>query len=442
MPRMLGTELAQRVLQLYPNCKILFLSGYSDKEYLKTAIKLNVIDYIEKPLDPEEFATAVQKAMTEVSDTDKQYTGNNEYSTKLLEALFKNHSVDNDTRPQQFREFLENPFFAAAIISPCTEYEVDIIRVITERAAQYKIDVLSRFKNNGNIELLFAGKSNDIKIISEKIFNNFLSEANGEKYKCAIGNYVDKSKKIYISYENAVCALDNAFFYPPNTPVCFTETRQTAPDTNDVAHKLYASLSEEDFDNVHMILSLLYKSLYKNNAVLSAAAKKIYYAIFESIHMFFKNYFMPYNEEFSLYTSTFNIHEAQFLDDLNNHITVTLDKIEHLLKNTGHNSPVKTALYYIEKNYSNSNLSIVDIAQFCNVNSNYLCGMFKSSTGKTINNYVNNLRIEASKKLLLETNMHITQIANNCGFNDAKYFCKVFGKYTNQTPTEFRKKYK
>ncbi|MGN1092648.1 MAG: response regulator, partial [Monoglobaceae bacterium] len=62
MPRMLGTELAQRVLQLYPNCKILFLSGYSDKEYLKTAIKLNVIDYIEKPLDPEEFAAAVQKA--------------------------------------------------------------------------------------------------------------------------------------------------------------------------------------------------------------------------------------------------------------------------------------------------------------------------------------------------------------------------------------------
>lgn len=68
--------------------------------------------------------------------------------------------------------------------------------------------------------------------------------------------------------------------------------------------------------------------------------------------------------------------------------------------------------------------------------------MFKSSTGKTINNYVNNLRIEASKKMLLETNLHISQIADNCGFNDSKYFCKVFGKYVNLTPTEFRKKYK
>ncbi|MGN0178802.1 MAG: response regulator [Monoglobaceae bacterium] len=443
MPRMLGTELAQRVLQLYPGCKVLFLSGYSDKEYLKAAIKLSVIDYIEKPLDPDEFTKAMQKAIDEISETDKAYQNDNESSLKLLEALFRNHSIDTDALPEQLRKILKNSFFTAAIIAPCTEYEADIIQHVRERAARCNISVLSRFKNNGNIELLFAGSDKDTGVNVKKIFDDLFSIPTDGKYKCAIGNFVDKSKKIYISYENAVCALDNAFFYPPNTPVCFTESiRQSTPDTKETAQQLYASLSEEDFDKAHMIMDSLYRSLYKNNSVLSAAAKKIYYAIFENIHTFFKNYFMPYNDEFSLYTSTFNIHEAQFLDDLNHHITSTLNRIEQLLKNTGHNGPVKTALYYIEKNYSNSNLSIVDIAQYCNVNSNYLCGMFKSSTGKTINNYVNNLRIEASKKMLLETNLHIAQIAGNCGFNDAKYFCKVFGKYVNLTPTEFRKKYK
>lgn len=44
--------------------------------------------------------------------------------------------------------------------------------------------------------------------------------------------------------------------------------------------------------------------------------------------------------------------------------------------------------------------------------------------------------------MLLETNLHIAQIADSCGFNDSKYFCKVFGKYVSLTPTEFRKKYK
>ena len=443
MPRMLGTELAQRVLQLYPSCKVLFLSGYSDKEYLKAAIKLSVIDYIEKPLDPEEFTKAMHKAIGEISETGKPYQNQNEHSIKLLEALFRNHSIDTDSLPEQLRKILSKRFFTAAIIAPCTEYEADIIQIIRERAARFGTDVLSRFKNNGNIELLFAGSDKNISSNIEKIFYDLLSVAADEKYKFAIGNCVDKSKKIYISYENAVCALDNAFFYPPNTPVCFTEgIRQSTPDTNETAQQLYASLSEEDFAKAHMIISSLYQSLYKSNSVLSAAAKKIYYTIFENIHVFFKNYFMPYNDEFSLYTSTFNIYEAQFLDDLNNHIASTLDRIEQLLKNSDHNGPVKTALYYIEKNYSNSNLSIIDIAQHCNVNANYLCGMFKSSTGKTINNYVNNLRIEESKKMLLETNLHIAQIADSCGFNDSKYFCKVFGKYVSLTPTEFRKKYK
>ena len=51
MPKMDGIELAKRVRVLYPDCAIVFLSGYSDKEYLKTAIRLNAIDYLEKPVD-------------------------------------------------------------------------------------------------------------------------------------------------------------------------------------------------------------------------------------------------------------------------------------------------------------------------------------------------------------------------------------------------------
>ena len=65
MPKMLGTDLAQKVLEVYPKCKIIFFTGYSDKEYMKAAIKLNVVDYLEKPLDSAEFAAAVKKAEEE-----------------------------------------------------------------------------------------------------------------------------------------------------------------------------------------------------------------------------------------------------------------------------------------------------------------------------------------------------------------------------------------
>ena len=50
MPRMDGIKMAERIQEKLPNSVIIFMSGYSDKEYLKAAIKLRAIDYIEKPL--------------------------------------------------------------------------------------------------------------------------------------------------------------------------------------------------------------------------------------------------------------------------------------------------------------------------------------------------------------------------------------------------------
>ena len=53
MPRLNGIDLAFKTRELYPNCMILFMSGYSDKEYLKSAIKLKAINYVEKPIEIE-----------------------------------------------------------------------------------------------------------------------------------------------------------------------------------------------------------------------------------------------------------------------------------------------------------------------------------------------------------------------------------------------------
>ena len=53
MPRLSGIELVEKLSSLLPDTSIIFMSGYSDKEYLKAAIRLNAIDYVEKPLDIE-----------------------------------------------------------------------------------------------------------------------------------------------------------------------------------------------------------------------------------------------------------------------------------------------------------------------------------------------------------------------------------------------------
>ena len=64
MPRMTGIAMLERLEKFLPDSIPIFMSGYSDKEYLKAAIKLKAINYIEKPLHPEEVQAAVLEAQT------------------------------------------------------------------------------------------------------------------------------------------------------------------------------------------------------------------------------------------------------------------------------------------------------------------------------------------------------------------------------------------
>ena len=63
MPRMNGVDLAFALREKYPDCIIIFMSGYSDKEYLKSAISVGASSYLEKPFTQKELTEAVEAAL-------------------------------------------------------------------------------------------------------------------------------------------------------------------------------------------------------------------------------------------------------------------------------------------------------------------------------------------------------------------------------------------
>lgn len=67
MPRMSGIEMAEKLQADDRNISIIFMSGYSDREYLKAAIKLKAVSYVEKPIDLEEIREAVRRACRDVA---------------------------------------------------------------------------------------------------------------------------------------------------------------------------------------------------------------------------------------------------------------------------------------------------------------------------------------------------------------------------------------
>lgn len=88
-----------------------------------------------------------------------------------------------------------------------------------------------------------------------------------------------------------------------------------------------------------------------------------------------------------------------------------------------------------------ADLSLKTQADFLNVNPSYLSTLFKKETGKTLTEFVKIKRTEKAKHLLISTNMQIQNIAQNCGILDVNYFTKIFKKYTDKTPNEYRKSF-
>lgn len=96
----------------------------------------------------------------------------------------------------------------------------------------------------------------------------------------------------------------------------------------------------------------------------------------------------------------------------------------------------KKVLSLIEEEYSTP-LSLEDLSKAACMTPKYFCRFFYEMTNKTPIGYLNYYRIESACEQILTTDLPITEIAFNCGFNDVSYFIKTFKKYKGTTPKKY-----
>ena len=84
-------------------------------------------------------------------------------------------------------------------------------------------------------------------------------------------------------------------------------------------------------------------------------------------------------------------------------------------------------------------INLDSIAKEVHVNKSYLSQMFKTNTGYTFSEYVNNRKINRARELLISTDKTIGEICEECGYKNSTYFSSLFSKKTGFSPTSFRK---
>lgn len=102
----------------------------------------------------------------------------------------------------------------------------------------------------------------------------------------------------------------------------------------------------------------------------------------------------------------------------------------------GENHKIIEAYKYMIANFKN-HISLEEVAQQLNMTSSSFCRFFRKSTNKSFIQYLNEIRIGYSCKLLIEKNYNISEAAYESGFENISNFNKQFKKIINLTPTEF-----
>lgn len=106
-----------------------------------------------------------------------------------------------------------------------------------------------------------------------------------------------------------------------------------------------------------------------------------------------------------------------------------------------HNNELKECIInYILQNFHDPSLTASMVCQEMKISQKYLIQFLKEQTGKTFAKYIEDLRVEKAKELLLNTDYSNERIAGEAGFGSMNSFYRVFNKKTGVSPGAFRKK--
>ena len=228
-----------------------------------------------------------------------------------------------------------------------------------------------------------------------------------------ISSIVASNSKILIAQNQNFRIEINEHEYKITDNICFIHEKDTCVIKRDCSKCKFICLDFKLLDSL--------PSIFNSNRIIK---------ITEEIKFFYSYIHVLYEQK------TDNRHILRSI------ITYLLTlKESHYLKSSVNNCPnlIQAVKEYLHKNID-SKIRIDDIAEHFFISKSELFYIFKKYTNTTIIDYLNQIRIHKSINLLLNTGYSITEISEFVGFDSLPYFSRVFKRFTNISPRDYRKR--
>ena len=371
----------------------------------------------------------------------------------LLRGMFKNSAEFNE-HGKDIGLFFNHQFFQIAILSYTkqnnTSYPGDAL--IIDRLQKEASSVLESYwlsdRVEGRIILIACFPKANFVVFRDtlKALHKVFSDIVGAPSTFGVGNICGSVSQCYRSYIEASSALDYRHFSGDNKIIYFSDIIPKSSTSGiyptQGLESLRQSILAGESRKIEEILHGLVNTIRENDTLLFFArclSFDIINTVLRAVLEMHKNFPSPEDA----YPDVFSLTEYHTVDELADIVEETCLSICGVIKNTEDlmKNDIADMLSYIEKNLNSFDFSIGGIADHYGMSVSNLSHLFKNRTGSTLSDYINTLRMEKIKELLLTSDDSIKDIIIQVGYSDSSNFVRKFREQIGMTPGAYRKLY-
>jgi len=474
MPFMDGLTFASRIHELYPQIKLIVFSGFDRFEYAREAIKLDVVEYILKPINAEELSGVLRRV---------HRTLDSELAEKLdIEKLRENFENNEPVLREHFlNELLWGMLRVEDIVHGISFYKTDIARHGYKIVCVYDIE----FPDDGQtaisrdliptsvkrvVDDAFSGVCRCVSFTSSqyiiaitswndrepirdlmRISDGICSQCKkiiGITVTCGIGRGYVQFTDIHLSYEQGRAALEYKNFVGRGHAIYIRDMElidreQNMTTNSQVEQNILASVKFGTEGQIDELVDTVVRKLKDQSSPMwqrRSYASNVSTAITHICHM-------HGIDERSMLVGADDIAkvldpelDAEAVSERFRGMCINMRENMRTRRMTAARNLIESAKEYVAVNYHNPKLSVEMLCEYLHISQSYFSTIFKHETKQSYVGYLTDVRIAKAKELLEHTNDKTYVVAKNVGYDDPNYFSYVFKKKVGASPSQYRRR--
>lgn len=448
MPGISGLEAMRLARERGFQGAVVIVSSYSDFKYAQEAMRYSAQYYITKPIDDDELKNILLTLRERFDEERSRRNSTQLYLQKARSSVIAD--LLSGTALPDPKESADLHLSADCYQVVCFQRPVGTENAAMnfgmQRAFEYDHILLD------GCEVLFLRGADAIERLRAMAqFNAVTSHGNADaRAFFACGPTVAAIEDVPASYRTACSLLERRFFCDPDQYML--EPQHLPPADSDAPALDAALLQSYTAALVRGITSF-------NRPILAQTLKDLEAQLYntsapiDSVRLFLTDLYLQVKMQLRhLYNGTDipflsnaeiirTISDASYLYEILGFFSRRFEIIMDATGISTRDSVLNDILHYIHCNYA-ENITLESIAPLFGYNRSYLGKIFTKKMGQNFNAYVDTVRIEQSKKMLLQDDAKVYVIAERIGYKNVDYFHIKFRKYVGMSPSEYRKKYK